>query len=195
MKMNNLLRGLIIIGLIASLIQIVSSYPTVFAAENLDRYWSVLTGHQQIPPVNTSAVGFIGLKFENDVSQLVYIVNVENIGNVTGINLYQGAKNKNGTLVLDLLNGTRELRKNVDKLVDVSNDGIITGTLAIGGATKEDLQGSLNGKSLADLNQSIVNGMVYANIETKEFPSGEIRGDGFVPIDRIFPDFNDFKWN
>lgn len=193
--MNNLLRGLIIIGLIASLIQIVSSYPTVFAAENLDRYWSVLTGHQQIPPVNTSAVGFIGLKFENDVSQLVYIVNVENIGNVTGINLYQGAKNKNGTLVLDLLNGTRELRKNVDKLVDVSNDGIITGTLAIGGATKEDLQGSLNGKSLADLNQSIVNGMVYANIETKEFPSGEIRGDGFVPIDRIFPDFNDFKWN
>jgi len=160
MKMNNLLRSLIIIGLIASLIQIVSSYPTVFAAENLDRYWSVLTGHQQIPPVNTSAVGFIGLKFENDVSQLVYIVNVENIGNVTGINLYQGAKNKNGTLVLDLLNGTRELRKNVDKLVDVSSDGIITGTLAIGGATKEDLQGSLKGKSLADLNQSIVNGMV-----------------------------------
>jgi CHRD domain-containing protein len=195
MKMNNLLRGLSIIGLIASLIQIVSSYPTVFAAENLDRYWSVLTGHQQIPPVNTSAVGFIGLKFENDVSQLVYIVNVENIGNVTGINLYQGAKNKNGTLVLDLLNGTRELRKNVDKLVDVSSDGIITGTLAIGGATKEDLQGSLKGKSLADLNQSIVTGMVYANIETKEFPSGEIRGDAFVPIDRIFPDFNDFEWN
>jgi hypothetical protein len=194
MNMNNLLRGLIIIGLIVSLIQIVSSCPKVFAAENLDRYWSVLTGHQQIPPVNTSAVGFIGLKFENDVSRLVYIVNVENISNVTGINLYQGAKN-NGTLVLDLLDGTRELRKNVDKLVNVSNDGIITGTLAIGGATKEDLQGSLKGKSLADLNQSIVNGMVYANIETKEFPSGEIRGDAFVPIDRIFPDFNDFKWN
>jgi CHRD domain-containing protein len=160
MKMNNLMRSLIIIGLIVSLIQIISSYPKVFAAENLDRYWSVFTGHQQIPPVNTSAVGFIGLKFENDVSRLVYIVNVENIGNVTGINLYQGAKNKNGTLVLDLLNGTRELRKNVDKLVNVSNDGLIIGTLAIGGATKEDLQGSLKGKSLADLNQSIVNGMV-----------------------------------
>jgi CHRD domain-containing protein len=195
MQVDSMLRSLILIGLLVSLVQLVFFYPTVFAAENLDRYWSVLTGHQQIPPVNTSAIGFVGLKFENDVTRLVYIVNVKNIENVTGINLHQGTKDKNGTIVLDLLNGTRDLRRNVDKLISMNNKGLITGTLSIGGATKDDLQGSLKGKSLSDLNESIVNGTVYIEIDTKKFPSGEIRGDTFVPIDRLFPDFADFKWN
>jgi hypothetical protein len=195
MKVDIMLRSLVIIGLALSLIHLFYSYPVVFAAENLDRYWSVLTGSQQVPPVNTEAHGYVGLKFKDDLSRLVYIINVENIGNITGINLQIGEKDQNGSVVLDLLYGTRELRKSVDKLVNVSKDGQITGTFSIGGATKEDLQGLLKGKSLSDLNELIVNGTVYIDIQTKEFPSGEIRGDSFVSIDRLFPDSTDFKWN
>jgi hypothetical protein len=79
-------------------IQLVSFYPRVFAAENLVRHWSVLTARQQIQPVNTSAVGFVGLKFQDEVTRLVFIINVENIGNVTGTNLHQGINHENGTI-------------------------------------------------------------------------------------------------
>jgi hypothetical protein len=130
------------------------------AVENLDRYWSVLTGNQQTPPVNTSAVGFIALKFTDDVTRLVYIVNVENIRNVTGVNLYEGSHGQNGSVILDLLNGTRELRKNVDQLLHINEHGRIRGTISIGGATKDDVQGQLKGKSLSDLNKLIANGTV-----------------------------------
>jgi hypothetical protein len=36
--------------------------------------------------------------------------------------------------------------------------------------------------------------LVYVSIHSKDFPNGEIRGNSFVGIDRIFPDFTDIKW-
>jgi hypothetical protein len=164
-------------------------------AENLDRFWTVLTGDQQIPPVPTDARGYGGLKFQDDWTQLVYIVNVDNIGNVTGVYIYQGDKNQNGIVLLDLLNGTRELKKDVPKIVDLNQEGKITGTLSIGGISKDDLQGQLKGKSLSDLHNLMVDGTIYIGINTKDFPSGEIRGDSFVGIDRLFPDFSDIQWD
>jgi hypothetical protein len=176
------------------LVHLVPFHHEIFG-EDLDRYWSVLTGNQQTPRTNTNAVGFIALKFEDDITRLLYIVNVENIKNVTGASLNNGSSNnQNGTVVLNLLNGTRELRRNVDRLLNESEDGRMTGTLVVGGATKDDLQGTLEGKSLSNLKELMVNGSVYVNIKTKEFPHGEILGDNFVGIDRIFPDFTDFKW-
>jgi hypothetical protein len=41
----------------------------------------------------------------------------------------------------------------------------------------------------------MMNGGVYVEVQTKKFPLGEIRGDEFVPIDRIFPDITDFQWD
>ena len=128
-------------------------------------------------------------KFLNDFSRVVYSVNVEGIGNVIGIYL----KNQNGSIILDLLNQTRDLRKNVDKVVFHSH-GTTTSTIALGAATKQDLQGMLEGKSLSGLLDSIVNGTSYIVVNTKEFPNGEIRGNTFVGIDRVFPDFTDVKW-
>ena len=52
---------------------------------NVDRYWSVLTGDKQVPPNSTDSVGFIGLKFQEDMKRLVFNVNVENIENITGV--------------------------------------------------------------------------------------------------------------
>jgi hypothetical protein len=64
----------------------------------------------------------------------------------------------------------------------------------MGGATSDDLQGRLKGKSLSDFHELIVNGTVYVSIHTKDFPNGEIRGNPFVGIDRLFPDFVDIRW-
>lgn len=135
------------------------------------------------------------MKFQDDLTRLVYIVNAENIGNVTGIYIYQGDKIQIGTVVLDLINGTRKAKKDVDKVVNITPEGRLTGTLSIGGATKDDLQGKLKGKSLSDLHKLMVNVTTYISIHTKDFPNGEIRGDSFVGIDRLFPDFTDIKWD
>ena len=174
--------------LVPTLVLLLFINPVAYAV-NLDRFWSILTADQQVPPTNSTAKGFFGAKFMNNFSRVVYSVNVQGIGNVTGIYL----KNQNGTIILDLLNETRELRKNIDKVV-YHNNGITRGTIALGAATKKDLQGTLEGKPLYSLLASMVNGSSYIVINTKEFPNGEIRGNSFVGIDRVFPDIPDIKW-
>ena len=154
--------------LVPTLVLLLFINPVAYAV-NLDRYWSILTADQQVSPTNSTAKGFFGAKFMNNFSRVVYSVNVQGIGNVTGIYL----KNQNGTIILDLLNETRELRKNIDKVV-YHNNGITRGTIALGAATKKDLQGTLEGKPLYSLLASMVNGLSYIVINTKEFPNGEI---------------------
>ena len=192
-----LMRSLLCLLLVVSVVllsQLINTNPMVNAAENLDRFWSILTGDQQTPPVTTDAIGYVGLKFQDDRTSLVYSVHAEHIGKVTAVYLYQIDKEQNGTIVLDLLHSPRELIKGVDKVVDKTPEGKTKGTVSMGGATSDDLQGRLKGKSLSDLHELIVNGTVYVSIHTKDFPNGEIRGISFVGIDRLFPDFVDIKW-
>jgi hypothetical protein len=186
---------LLIIASVTVSIQLLNSNPTVNAAEDLDRYWSILTGDQQTPPVTTDALGYVGLKFQDDRTRLVYNVNTEHIGKVTAVYLYQTDKAQNGTFVLDLLHSPRKLMKGVDKVVDKTTEGKTKGTISIGGATKDDLQGYLKAKPLSDLHELMVNGSVYISIHTRDYPNGEIRGNSFVGIDRLFPDFTDIKWD
>jgi hypothetical protein len=192
-----LMRSLTYLLFIASFglsVQLLNSTPVTYAAENLDRFWSILTGDQQLPPVTTDAIGYVGLKFQDDRTRLMYSVHAEHIGKVTAVYLYQIDKEQNGTIVLDVLHSPRELIKGVDKVVDKTPEGKTKGTVSMGGATSDDLQGRLKGKSLSDLHELIVNGTVYVSIHTKDFPNGEIRGISFVGIDRLFPDFVDIKW-
>ena len=179
---------------VVSIVQLIYSVSIVYAAENLDRFWSILTGDQQLPPVTTNAIGYIGLKFQDDRTSLVYSVHAEHVGKVTAVYLYQIDKEQKGTIVLDLLHSPRELSKGVDKVVGKTPEGKTKGTVSMGGATSDDLQGRLKGKSLSDLHELIVNGSIYVNIHTKDFPNGEIRGNSFVGINRLFPDFTDIKW-
>jgi hypothetical protein len=167
---------------------LVYSISTVNAVDQLDRYWVVLDGDQQIPPVETDAVGFVGLKFQDDTTRLVYNINLDNIHNVTGVYLYYKNKDQNGSEVLDLLKETGESNREFAKVSEITRAGEITGTISLGGVTKEDLSGSLQGKSLSDLRELMLDGGLYISVHTKNFPDGEISGYSFDGIDRIFPD-------
>ena len=183
----------LIIASVVLSVHLLNSNSMLYAAENLDRFWSILTGDQLTPPVTTDAIGYVGLKFQDDRTRLMYSVHAEHIGNVTAVYLYQKGEAQNGTIVLDLLHSPREL-KSIDKVVDKTPQGKTKGTVSMGAAISDDLQGQLKGKTLSDLHKLIDNGTVYVSIHTKDFPNGEIRGNSFVGIDRIFPDSTDIKW-
>ena len=92
------MRSLLCLLLVVSVVllsQLINSNPPVNAAEYLDRFWSILTGDQQLPPVTTDALGYVGLKFQDDRTRLLYIVNAEHIGKVTAVYLYQIDKEQN----------------------------------------------------------------------------------------------------
>ena len=184
---------LLIIASVVLSVYPLNSNSISYGAENLDRFWSILTGDQQTPPVTTGAIGYVGLKFQDDRTRLMYSVHAEHIGKVTAVYLYKIDKDQNGAIVLDLLHSSREL-KSIDKVVDKTLQGKSIGTVSMGAAISDDLQGQLKGKKLSDLHKLIDNGTVYVSIHTKDFPNGEIRGNSFVGIDRIFPDFTDIKW-
>ena len=180
--------------LVVSLAPLVYSIPTVSAVDQLDRYWIVLDGDQQIPPVETDAVGFVGLKFQDDTTRLVYNINLDNIHNVTGIYLNHKNNDQNGTIVLDLMKEAGESNREFAGVSEITRAGEITGTISLGGVTKEDLSGELQGKPLSDLRDLMHDGELYITVHTKDFPDGEISGYSFIGIDRVFPDLNEFEW-
>ena len=67
--------------------------------------------------------------------------------------------------------------------------------MTIGGVSKDDLQGLMKGKSISDLRDLMVNGSIYITIDTRDFPNGEIRGNTFVGIDRLFPDYTNIQFD
>jgi len=167
----------------------------VDAFDQLNRYWVVLDGDQQIPSVTTDARGYVGLKFSDDYTQLIYNVNVHNIDNVTSVYLYHGNDTQNASLVLDLLKKTRESNREDDRASDITEEGQTTGTISLGGVTKKDLSGALKGKSIPDFYKLMLDGMLYIVVQTKDFPNGEIRGDTFVGMDDVFHGADEFNWN
>lgn len=168
---------------------------TASAENQIDRYWSVLTGDQQLLPVNTTARGYVGLKFQDDLAKLVYIINAENIGKVTGVYLYRLYKDGNASVILDLLHPPNERKKDVGKVFDRTAEGKTKGTITLGGITNSDLRGPLHGKTLSDLYKLMVNGSLFVNVYTKDYPGGEIRGNSFVPMDDLFLPADSIKWN
>ena len=184
----------LIVGMVVSFSLFICTNTMVGAIVNHDRYWSVLTGDQMVPPVRTDAMGYVGLKYPDDMSKMVYTVNAENIVNVTGIYFYLEDKNQSGTVVLDFLKAEKDHKSNDAKIVNITSEGKTFGTLSVGGATENDLQGRLKGKSIADLHELMVDGKIYISINTKDLPNGEIRGNSFVGMHRLFPDDTDIKW-
>ncbi len=92
------------------------------------------------------------------------------------------------------MHAEKDLKIDDAKVLNVTQKGKITGTLAAGGATKNNLQGELKGKSISDFYNLMANGSIYVVVHTVDFPNGEIRGNSFVGIDDLFPEDSIIKW-
>lgn len=119
-----------------------------------------LSGKDQPIATNTNAFGNITLIGNNQ--SLLYKLHVENLDSVKHIGIHQGDADEQGKVVATLFETNNPLGV---PIVDIS-----------GNITSEDLKGPMSGATIKDLIGNMTEGNDYVNIQTSEFPLGEIRG-------------------
>src|SRR5919107_2637958 len=141
-------------------------FPTsAFAGEQQEeeRFITELTGFEEVPPINnTSAIGVAEFKLGQD--NIMYIVNVTDIENVTAAHIHSGQVGENGPIVITLFKE------------DTPTTAMTTGVLSEGNITATNLEGPMAGQLLSNLISAMRNDQTYVNVHTQQNPNGEIRG-------------------
>jgi hypothetical protein len=120
-----------------------------------------LSGDDELPPVDTNATGIA--TFQTNGNTMNYQLSVSDLNNVTAAHIHRGDADHNGKVVASLYSNMSTGPKN--------------GLLSQGTITTSNLRGPLAGHPLSDLIDIMDNGTAYANVHTKDFPLGEIRGN------------------
>lgn len=145
------------------------------------QFSAVLTGDNEVPPVNTDATGRIKLTTNSQQNALDYELSISNLnGIVTGAHIHRGSAGTNGPIVADLKNmggGSSSAFAGASASASAGNGGSAMTSTSIGGAiTSADLKGPLSGKQISDLIKLIQDGKAYFNVHTDQNTNGEIRG-------------------
>ena len=120
-----------------------------------------MTGQQEVPPVDTKAVGETILTQDLPLNQTMhYYVNVTGIQGITQGHIHSGAEGENGPIVVTLFN----FDSPQNEVLQDSN------------FTASNLEGPMEGKTMQDLIAAMKNGSTYINVHTEQNPNGEIRG-------------------
>jgi hypothetical protein len=128
---------------------------------------AVLSGAEEVPPVDTRARGQASFQLSHDGTELSYRLIVANIENVSMAHIHLAPAGANGPVVAWLYPGGPP-----PQLIE----GRFQGVLAEGTITAGDLVGPLAGATLADLVDELSAGNAYVNVHTSQFPPGEVRG-------------------
>ena len=120
-----------------------------------------LTGQEEVPPVDTQATGqaiFVPIQPTNET--IDFFVNATGIQAVTQAHIHSGSPGENGPIIVTLFT-----------LNPVQNNVSINGSIAA-----NNLEGPMQGKTVAELINAIKNNTTYVNVHTEQNPNGEIRG-------------------
>ncbi len=132
--------------------------------DNIDNnnveYSTVLSGDEEVPPVNTQATGIADFSPSNNGDSIDYTITATDIEEVTAGHIHFGIEGQNGPIAATLF----EFDSPQD---EVSESGTIN---------SDDLMGPLEGMQISDLVDAFNDGNTYANIHTQQNPNGEIRG-------------------
>ena len=131
-------------------------------------YQAILRGRNEVPPVQTFARGManfstVGTGSNNSFRRLRFSLSIRNINQVTAAHIHLGQPGQNGPIVATLF-GPSKFGISVRR-------GIVSGVL-----TRDDLEGPLQGLSLRNLIREINRGNAYVNVQTVQYPNGQIRG-------------------
>jgi len=132
-------------------------------ATGAQAYVAHLSGGQAVPPVNTYAQGAAVFELSADGSVLSYRLVVNDVFNITRIQIRLCVNGDNGYPVASLLGAS-------------GGSEMGAGVNARGFLTAADLQGPLAGQPLSALIDSIQSGIAYVTVSTAANPPGEVRG-------------------
>jgi hypothetical protein len=150
-------------ALCATLAVLVTWCPAPASAQ-VTQYVAILTGEQEVPPVESQAFSAAFFTFQRLRGEERLITVRINFGELTSpptaAHIHNAAAGVNGAIVLDYSLGvvvaSRFLNVNVNEA--------------------DDLSGPFEGQTLQDLREAVDAGNTYVNVHTEMHPTGEIRG-------------------
>jgi hypothetical protein len=161
-------------ALLSAFTVLLVAHATAFAAPKTT-FRAILTGSEEVPSHDTKARGHATFILNKEGTEISYRLNVSNMDNVTVAHIHLGNPGENGAPVVTLYGPV------------AAGGGKKSGVLASGTIRASDLQGTLAGKTIADLVTEMSAGHAYVNVHTDDgtgeanrgpgdFPDGEIRG-------------------
>jgi hypothetical protein len=131
------------------------------------KFRAVLSGDQEVPPVDTRARGKASFQLSPDGSELSYTVVVANLNDVTQAHIHWAMPGTNGPVVVWLYPSEPPAQ-----LIE----GRLSGVLVTGVIQEENLVGPLAGEPLESLINAMSAEELHVNVHTLAHPPGEIRG-------------------
>jgi hypothetical protein len=127
---------------------------------------AILAGANEVPSVETEAMGSAVFMLSSDGKSLWYKITVDSIMDAQASHIHWAIAGVNGPVVVALFpTGTYMVKS-----------GEFSGVLAEGTIMAKDLKDALAGKTITDLVAGIKTGKAYVNVHTLAHPAGEIRG-------------------
>ena len=149
---------------------------TIAQTEQTEPFSAMLSGGEEVPPVDTAATGVASFTLEGGES-IKYDVNVTGMDKVTAAHIHNAPKGENGEVVVTLFKAD-------------SPTGQISGSLANGSITASNLEGQMQGSPFRDIIRALELGEAYVNVHTEKNPNGEIRGQiNCCKIEQLYPTF------
>ncbi len=140
-----------------------SEIASLIRIQEEDNFLALMSGSEEVPPVNTTATGRADFDLRRDGTELGFVVRVENIENATASHIHLAPRGQNGPVAAFLFSGPKKR-------------GVFAGVLSEGVIKAENLTGSLANQSLSNLTAKMRVGEAYVNVHTDKNPAGEIRG-------------------
>ena len=130
--------------------------------EQTEPFSALLSGGEEVPPVDTAATGVASITVEGGES-IEYDVNVTGMDKVTAAHIHNAPKGENGEVVATLFKAD-------------SPTGQISGNLANGSITASNLEGQMQGSPFRDIIRALERGEANVDVHTENNANGEIRG-------------------
>jgi len=142
---------------------------------------TLLTGAEEVPPRSTDASGELSLRLGKDGASIDFVLEVNDISNITMAHIHRQVKGENGGIVVWLYPSV----KSTTPLPGGS--GPVTRLVVEGTFTAADFRGALAGQPLSAFLADVEAELLYGNVHTDDgvdppntgpgdFPGGEVRG-------------------
>lgn len=153
------------LGLLVALVITVAAAPVAAAPPMAKNFVAVLSGSEEVPPVDTNARGLAKFQLSADGMELRFKLIVANIDDVVAAHIHCGAVGVNGPVGVTLFAGGPD-----------SSNGILAQDVI----TAPDAGNACGWMTFGDVIDAIMTGDTYVNVHTLANPGGEIRGQVMI---------------